>query len=182
MSERMPGLFELVWKSAVVHTASYFVIGATAYYLFDYASAFSTGALGTVMVETSEPIVTAGPLFQPIRGALFGLVFFLLRDALFARRNGWLVMWAMLAIVGILNTFGAPAGSIEGAIYTRFSWPAMIHPAMSEVYAQSLALAAGVFFWIRYPRNWWLAGLFGLFACLAVAGALAGIFLAPMAG
>ena len=181
MGTRMPGLFELVWKSAVVHTASYFVIGATAFFVFNYGTAFETGDLALLMRPTSDPLVTAGPLFQPIRGALFGCVFWLLRDALFAPANGWLRVWAMLAIIGILNPFGPAPGSIEGAIYTRFSFAAMIRPSMIEVYSQSLALAAGVFFWVRWPRNLWLGGFFVLAFVLAVLGALAGLFLAPMA-
>ena len=103
-----------------------------------------------------------------------------MRDALFARANGWLIIWAMLVIVGILNPFGPVPGSIEGAIYTRFPFAAMVHPSMIEVYSQSLALAAGVFFWVRWPRNLWLGGLFVLCFVLAVLGALAGLFLAPM--
>ena len=181
MNVRMPGLFELVWKSAVVHTASYFAIGATAFYVFNYGQAFETGNLATLMRPTSDPLVIAGPLFQPIRGALFAVVFWLLRDALFARANGWLILWAMLAIVGILNPFGPVPGSIEGAVYTYFSYEAMIHPSMIEVYSQSLALAAGVFFWVRHPRNLWLSSLFVIVFGLAILAALAGLFLAPMA-
>ncbi len=175
----MPGLWELVWKSALTHLASYFLIGAAALYVFDYASLYESGDLALIMLPTSEPVVVAGPLFQPIRGALFGLVFYLLRDSLFAKPNGWLVCWAMLAIIGILNPFGPAPGSIEGAVYTRFSWQAMIQPSMLEVYGQSLALAAGVFFWVRYPRNWILGGLFSLAALLAILASLAGLYLAP---
>ena len=143
MSDRLPGLTELVLKSAVVHTGSYFVIGATALFVFNYAGSFASGELQSFMRPTSDPLVMAGPLFQPIRGALFGLVFFLLRDTLYTRPNGWLIGWAMLAIVGIINTFGPPPGSIEGAIYTKFSWQAMVQPSMIEVYSQSLALECG---------------------------------------
>ncbi len=181
MSYRSPGLIELVVKSAVVHTASYFVIGATAMVIFNYAGSFETGELASFMRPTSDPLVMAGPLFQPIRGALFGVVFYLLRGALFSRPDGWLIGWAMLAIVGIINTFGPPPGSIEGAIYTRFSWQAMVQPSMIEVYSQSLALSAGVFFWVVYPRSKLLGVGLSVLAMLAILAALAGLFLAPAA-
>jgi len=176
-----PSFREIVLKSVIVHTATYFVVGALAYYSFNYSQSFSSGLLAQLMRPTSDPMVAAGPLFQPIRGLLFGLVFYLLRDFLFVRNRGWLIMWAMLAILGILNTFGPTPGSIEGAIYTKFGIQSLYDFTLVEVYGQSLLLSVGVFYWVRNPFARWLDWGFSIVAGLAILGSLAAIFLAPLA-
>jgi hypothetical protein len=70
------------------------------------------------MRQMNDPLVMAGPLFQPLRGLVFATVFYPLRERLFCRRDGWLVMSWILIGVGILSTFSAATGSIEGMIYT----------------------------------------------------------------
>jgi len=176
-----PSFKEIVLKSAIVHTATYFVVGASAFYAFNYAESFSTGPLAEIMRPTSDPMVAAGPMFQPIRGVLFGLVFYMLRDFLFVRNRGWLIMWVMLAILGILNTFGASPGSIEGAIYTKFTISTLYEFSLIEVYGQALLLSVGVFYWVRNPHLRWLDWGFSIFAGLAILASLAGTFLEPMA-
>lgn len=150
-----PGFWELVFKSAAVHTLTYFVMGVFAFFAFDYATQFAAEPLNRFMRPTDDPIVATGIFYQPLRGALFGAVFWLLRDALFTRKLGWLVIWAMLVIVGIVNTFAAAVGSIEGMVY--MSVPLQTHHGLGliEVYGQSLLLAAGVFFWVRRPEIRW---------------------------
>lgn len=61
-----------------------------------------------------DPAAQAGVSFQPVRGALCGLIFYLLRDVLFAPR-GWWVTWLTLPVIGIAALFGAAPGSIEGS-------------------------------------------------------------------
>jgi ABC-type dipeptide/oligopeptide/nickel transport system permease component len=96
----------------------------------------------------------AGPLFQPLRGLLFGLVFYSLRESLFGKKHGWLVMWSLLVTVGIVNTFGPSPGSIEGLIYTVF--PASVHlRGLPEVLVQSLLLSALLAYWMAYPEKKW---------------------------
>jgi hypothetical protein len=93
MNGNKPTIWEIVARTAVVHTLTYFAIGLIAYSLFDYSARFADPALNSLMRQTDDPLVQAGVLFQPIRGVLFGLVFYLLRDVLFRQKNGWLVMW-----------------------------------------------------------------------------------------
>ena len=86
----------------------------------DYTHFFAESSLNLMMRQTNDPWVMVGPLFQPIRGILFGIVFYLLREPFFGKKNGWLVMWTVLVAVGIIGTFGPTPGSIEGMIYTVF--------------------------------------------------------------
>lgn len=177
----LPGLGELVLKSAVVHTITYFVMGVFAYFVFDYATVFGSPPFDTFMRPTDDPIVATGVFYQPVRGALFGAVFFLLRDSLFTRPLGWLVIWAMLVVVGIIDTFAAAVGSIEGMIYMSMPLATHFGIGLIEVYTQSLLLAVGVFVWVR-RREWRWFG-WAMWAAVALVLLLsASIFVFPEAG
>lgn len=171
----------IIFKTIIIHTATYLLMGLFALYTFNYAETFSTGIMSELMRPTTDTIVMFGPLFQPIRGILFGIVFYLLRDILFTQKNGWLIIWVMLSFIGILSTFGPTPGSIEGAIYTRFSYTSLYDISLIEVYGQALALSIGVFYWVRNPHNRWLTWVFSIIAALAILFPLAGYFLAPLA-
>ena len=100
----------------VSHTLTYFIMGALAAYFLNYAAAMARPESG--MRPTTSAWVMAGPLFQPLRGLVFALVFYPLRESLFGKKYGWLLMGWMLIALGILSTFGPASGSIEGMIYT----------------------------------------------------------------
>src|SRR5712692_1767947 len=66
-----PSLGEVVVKTIVTHTVTYFLIGLAAFWCFGYARKFAEPGVRSLMRQTDEPLVMAGPLFQPIRGLLF---------------------------------------------------------------------------------------------------------------
>lgn len=142
-------------KTAVVHTITYFIAGILAYTTMDYAKAFSDPALHGYMRPTTERIVMAGPLFQPIRGLLFGLVFYLVRDSTFARPRGWMTLWIILLIVGIIDTFGPAPGSIEGMIYTTLPLGRQIL-GLWETVLQTILFSFVTWYWVRNPNARWL--------------------------
>ncbi len=148
----------LAIKTIVVHTVTYFVMGLLASTLLDYGSWYAESYLSGFMRQIEDPMVMAGPLFQPIRGLLFAVVFYLLRDVLFGRKNGWLIMWVILVFVGILSTFGPSPGSVEGMIYTIVpfwdhvkGWP--------EVMIQALLFAVTLTYWVEHPEKRWMTWL-----------------------
>jgi hypothetical protein len=148
----------LAIKTIVVHTVTYFVMGLLASTLLSYGSWFARSDLSSFMRQIDDPLVMAGPLFQPIRGLLFAVVFYLLRDVLFGRKNGWLVMWVLLVFVGILSTFGPSPGSVEGMIYTVL--PFLDHfKGWPEVMVQALLFSLILTYWIRHPEKRWLTWL-----------------------
>jgi hypothetical protein len=155
-----PSLGEVVFKTMVTHTVTYFLIGLAAFWSFDYARKFAEPGVRSLMRQTHEPVVMAGPLFQPIRGLLFGLAFYLLREPLFAVRAGWLVLWLVLVVVGILGTFGPAPGSVEGMVYTTL--PLRFHlQSLPEIVVQALALAALLWYWVNHPAKRWLTWSLG---------------------
>ena len=137
MAPGRPSLGKFVVKTMVTHTVTYFLIGLAALWCFDYARKFAEPGVQSLMRQIDEPLVMAGPLFQPIRGLLFGLVFYLLRHPLFEAGTGWLALWLVLVVVGILGTFGPAPGSLEGMVYTTL--PLRFHlESLPEIVVQEL--------------------------------------------
>jgi hypothetical protein len=124
-----------------------------------------------------DPIVALGPGLQFIRGILFAVVFYLLRDILFGRKNGWLIMWVMLVFVGILSTFAAAPGSVEGLLYTKMPVGLQISGWL-EVMTQALLLSVILFYWVNHPEKKWLAWVLGIIFALVIIFSAMGYFLA----
>ena len=177
MNQEKPTLGGITVKTIITHTVTYFIMGLVASTLFDYGGLYADTSLNQLMRQTSDPLVMAGPLFQPLRGLLFGVVFFLLREVFFGPKNGWLVMWITLVVIGILSPFGPPPGSIEGMIYTIIPLKIQLI-GLPEVLLQALILSLVVTYWVNHPeRKWlsWALGIaFGLVMLLPVMGLLFG--------
>ena len=154
-------------KTIVVHTATYFLVGLLAFTFLDYSSKYADPAVANFMRQTNDPLVAGGTLFQVLRGFLFGLVFYALREVIFTRKNGWLVLWLTLVIVGILSPFGAAPSSIEGILYTRL--PLWYHlAALPEIIIQTFLLAFLTHYWVNHPEKKWLRWVFVIAFTLAI--------------
>lgn len=173
---RVPTLRAVVLKATVTHTITYFVFGLLALVVFDYARLYAETELVHLMRPTTEPVVMAGPLFQPIRGALFGVLLYVLRDAFFGRRWGWLRLWLVLVVIGILGTPGPTPGSLEGMIYTRIPLWVQLR-GLPEVLLQTLAFSWLLCHWIDHPEkrrlSWCLGAAFVVACLLPAVGLLA---------
>lgn len=165
----------LAVKTVVVHTVTYFLMGALAYTFLDYEKVFASPEMACWMRPVSDPLVMAGPLFQPIRGLIFAFAFYPFREVLFAKPKGWLNLWWLLVALGILSTFGPAPGSIEGMIYTILPIPGQMRGWL-EVVPQALFLSLILFYWIRNPKkrwlNWTLGIIFIIMMLMSVAGLL----------
>lgn len=178
MSTPQPSFWVLTLKTIVAHTVTYFLAGLAALTLFDYAAQFAEPATAAYMRQTSDPIVALGPALQPIRGVLFAVVFYLLRDSLFGRKHGWLIMWAMLALLGIFSTFGPASGSVEGLIYTTIPASDQFSGGLLEVLTQSLLFAALLTYWVNHPQERWLTWLLAIAFVLVMVMSILGFLLA----
>ena len=163
----------LTIKTIVVHTVTYFVAGILAYTLNDYQQMYTQPPLSYVMRPTTDRLVMAGPLFQPIRGVIFALAFYPLRSVLFDRPRGWLVLWWVLLALGVLSTFGPAFGSVEGLVYTKVPVREQLL-GLWEVVLQSFLFSFILFQWVNQPRKRWLpwalSTAFGLAILLPVLG------------
>jgi hypothetical protein len=156
MTVSRPGFLGLGAKTVVVHTTTYILMGLLASSLLNYAAWFARPEMACWMRQTTDPMVMAGPLFQPIRGVLFALAFYPLRDVLFGTKRGWLVMWLVLVVVGILSTFGPAPGSVEGLLYTLIPIADQL-TGLVEVVAQALWLSIVLCYWVNHPNKRWLS-------------------------
>jgi hypothetical protein len=153
--DNLIGFPMLALQTIIVHTITYFIMGALAVTFLNYAEQFARPDMACWMRPTTDPMVIAGPLFQPIRGLIFALVFYPFREILFQKERGWLTMWWMLVGLGIFSTFGPAPGSLEGMVYTVIPVQAQV-TGWLEVVPQALLLSVILFYWIRNPEKRWL--------------------------
>ena len=164
----LPNFRAVVVKTTVAHTVTYFVIGVLAFFVFDYARLFAETELRFLMRPTTDPVVMAGPLFQPIRGLVFGALLFMLRETFFATRWGWLRLWLVLVVVGIIGPMGPVPGSLEGMIYTKIPLSVQLK-GLPEVVLQTLVFSRILCYWVDHPEKRWLnwcLGIVFVVACL----------------
>jgi hypothetical protein len=178
LRDDQPRFVEVAVKSVVVHTVTYFFVGALAFWLFDYPTLYSRTDMIGFIRHTTDPMVMAGPLFQPIRGFVFALVIYPLRRAFLERSNGWVLLWWVLVALGVISAFGAAPGSIEGLVYTRISVPHQLI-GLPEVVVQSFALALGLVYWVNHPRNRWLTWIMGTTFVVVLVLPIVGLLVAP---
>lgn len=162
MNNNQPGFWALAARTIVVHTITYFFMGILASTFLNYAERFARPETACWMRQLDDPLIMAGPLLQPIRGLIFALAFFPLREILFGRKSGWLILWWLLVALGILSTFGPPPGSIEGMIYTRIPILDQL-TGWLEVVPQALLLSVILFYWVNHPEKKWLNWVMGVF-------------------
>lgn len=171
----------LAVATIATHTTTYFVAGVLAYTLGDYETTFSRPPLSYLMRPTSDPLVMAGPLFQPIRGLIFASALYPLRRVLFEERRGWLILWWLLLALGVLSTFGPAPGSVEGLIYTVIPfWSQLL--GLWEVLLQSFLFSIVLFHWINHPGKRWIDWTMGIAFAIVILLPLLGLLVAPAGG
>jgi hypothetical protein len=182
---KQPSFGSVALKTTIVHTVTYFIVGLIAFTFLDYSVKYADPIVANLMRQTDHPLVAAGPMFQVLRGFLFGIVFYALREIIFPQKRGWLILWLMLVIVGIISPFGAAPSSIEGMLYTVL--PTWFHiTGFPEVFIQAGLLAFLTHYWVNHPEKKWLSWAFGvmfvLVVLLSLLGMLSALGILPSAG
>lgn len=165
MNNQQPRFWTLAAKAVVSHTLTYFMMGALAFHFLHYAEFINNPHSG--MRATTSLWVILGPALQIVRGLLFATILYPLREILFGRRTGWLLMAWILIGVGILGTFAAPPGSLEGFIYTTVPVSLQMRGYL-EIVPQALLFSALLFVWVRHPGKAWLNWLLGVAYAICV--------------
>jgi hypothetical protein len=172
-----PGLLSLIVKTIIVHNVTYFIMGLLASTLLGYAEVYARPWMACWIRQLDDPLLIAGSLFQPIRGLIFALAFYPLRDTLFGRKNGWLIMWWLLVALGILSAFGPTPGSVEGLIYSVIPVSQQLSGWL-EVVPQALLLSVILFYWVNHPDkkwlNWLMVVIFVILLIFPILGLLVG--------
>jgi hypothetical protein len=164
----------VVIKTIATHCVTYFIAGWLAITFFSHVSLPGGGDPYPVIRPLNDPLVLAGTALQVIRGTLFGIVFYLLREPLFGKKNAGLMIWLILVVLGILGTFAPAPGSIEGMIFTY--QPLLGHLyGLPELLLQSLLLSMILYYWITHPEKRWLNWFLGITFFLAIGLPLLGL-------
>ena len=168
MQDNQVTLLGLTLKTIVAHTLTYFMIGLLAFTVFNYAEVLAEPEMRTWMRQTNDPIVALGPMLQPIRGILFALAFYPLREILFRKKNGWLITWWLLVSLGILSTFGPAPSSVEGMIYMTLPMSEQLSGGTLEILTQAFLFSALLYYWVNHPEKRWLNWVLGILFVLAL--------------
>lgn len=182
---KQPSPKTIILKTASSHMVTYFIIGVLSFLFLGYATKYADPSVASFVRQTDHPLVMAGPFFQIFRGLLFGIVFYALRESIFPHKRGWLTLWLVLVVVGILSPFGAAPSSIEGMIYTVL--PAWFHIVNApELIIQSGLLAFLTCYWVDHPEkrwlNWSLGVVTAVIVLLSLLGALSAFGVLPSTG
>lgn len=177
--QEIDGLGRFTLRVVLTHMVTYTIAGLLASTLFDYRSWWESEHMALYRPFDS-PLVAAGPALQVFRGIVFAAVLYPFRRVFLVEPSGWRHLWALLVGLGIVSTYAAAIGSIEGLIYTRL--PPVYHLfGLPEVVLQAGAFSASLVGWYARPHRAW-GIVFGLLAGLAVLASTAGVLLGPTAG
>jgi hypothetical protein len=177
-------------KAAVVQTITYFVFGLVMSNLFGYGRLFQQEIIRDFMRPVDSPYVFFGPLIQPIRGLLFAIGLWPIRKTILESKRGWLILWGIFIVFGILGTPAAAPSSLEGVIYSRLPlWYHLI--GLPEMVLQTLAFSLILVWWEkrRYQPSpsFWKSTLWAdilkavMIACFAYMGYAVGSILSAIA-
>ncbi len=135
-------------KVIVAHTLTYFIFGMIMSNVFDYGEIFRREIIRDFMLPIDDHNVILGPFMQPVRGLIFALGLWPLRNLLIEKKRGWLVLWGLLVSIGILSTPAAAPCSIEGVLYTKL--PLWYHlMGLPEILLQTLVFSIWLVWWER---------------------------------
>lgn len=152
MRERGKRFLVFLGKVVVVHTVTYFVFGLIMSNLFNYGRLFEQDIIRDFMRPIHSSFVFIAPLIQPLRGLLFALALWPLRDPIIGRKRGWLILWGLFVVFGILGTPAAAPSSLEGVLYSRLPlWYHLI--GLPEILSQTLVFSLILTWWEKRPAG-----------------------------
>jgi hypothetical protein len=149
---RIKSLLGFTARVTVVHFVTYFIFGL----IFAFFNPFSPGQhiihalteFDCYFRPITDPLVSAGPLLQIVRGAILALALYPFRKVFLESKRGWLYLWGLFLALAIIAPSGACPGSIEGIAYTKLPLSIFV-TGNPEVYLQTLAFALLVYAWER---------------------------------
>jgi hypothetical protein len=174
MENQHTSFFTFFWRITAAHMITYSIMGILASNLLNYEEIFDGSGIYRSM---DSPWIPAGPVLQVVRGLVFALALWYFKDAFLSVKYGWLKLWGLLVGLTILSTAAAPAGSIEGFIYTTL--PLQDHlKGYLEVVPQTGFLALILCKWYEHPKSWiniLMIVLVSIMSLMSIMGVLANL-------
>ena len=108
------------FKVVIAHTVTYMLCGMFFYKVNNYKEELidkNKGLNGAKWRNQSDKVYKLVPVFQLLRGALLGIVLLIIKDAVYDTSFGFLKLFVVLFITGLINVYQPAPDSIEGYIY-----------------------------------------------------------------
>lgn len=102
-----------ITKVTIAHVITYFLCGLIFMTIFNYRGHIENIGMKS-MDEINGPMVILG---QIVRGVLFGIVIWWIKDSIIGKKLAWLKLWVILVVLGIISVYAPATASIEGFIY-----------------------------------------------------------------
>ena len=115
MEDKMKENIKFFLKVTFSHVFTYILCGIIFSTLFNYWGWISEHNNWRNM--SSDIIVQLAPFFQIIRGILYGIAFFLIKDTIIYSKYGFIKLYVLMVIIGIFNTPATSPMSIEEFVY-----------------------------------------------------------------
>ena len=139
-------------KISLLQFITYVIFGLTFSVLLHYKEIWNEPIIKDYLKDFSSKWLMIGPLIQPIRGLLISLILWFIIDFFHETKKGWLKLWGVFVIIGIICTPMSSPGSMEGFIYSKL--PIWFHLIMlPEVLLQTLLLSITIIFWDKKRYN-----------------------------
>jgi uncharacterized membrane protein (DUF485 family) len=124
----------------VIHTLTYLAFGIFFMLVAGYFEYYKSDPVFDLVMKPSASLsVGLAPLAQVLRGALLAFAIFPFRKVIIGCRLGWLKLFFLLFVLTGIGAVITGPGSIEGFIYTRFSFNPLI--GYPEIALQMLAFS-----------------------------------------
>ena len=104
---------KFIAKVTIAHLTTYMICGMVFYKVFKYKDHIDNIGFKSIDDISGRQLIIG----QITRGFLFGIVLWWIKDSFIGKKLGWLKLWAILIIVGIIGVYAPAPASIEGAIY-----------------------------------------------------------------
>ena len=179
-SDKSSSLAAWCGRVIVTHFLTYSLVGALFFALGLNVIVYYAGNPDPVLRgyqeifrATESALVAAGPLFNIIRGILFGLVLYPFREVFITRKRGWFYLWALFLVFALFSTIGPGPGSIEGLIYTNVPLAHHLFTPWEGV-IQTLAFSVLLIYWEK-SKSKRLTQILVLFSIMLLVGIVLGV-------
>ncbi|NLT47868.1 MAG: hypothetical protein GXX92_05580 [Clostridiales bacterium] len=133
-------MLKFILRFITVHVITYTAFGIFFMLISGYFEYFSSDPLFQLVMKESDALsVRLAIPAQIFRGALMALAIYPFREIVVSHRYGWLKLFFLLFILTSVGSVITGPGSIEGFLYTRFSFDPLI--GYPEISLQMLAFS-----------------------------------------
>lgn len=139
------GFLTFAIRIVATHVITYLFFGLVMSNLLGYEELFQREIIRDIMLPIDTNVLLAIAM-QPVRGLLFALALWPIWDVFINNKLGWLYLWGIYLVFGILSTTAAAPCSIEGILYTKLPlWYHLL--GLPEIMLQTLTFSVLLVFW-----------------------------------